>query len=139
MEEIQGDLFESFSSLAHCVSECLTMGKGIATEFKKRFGGVDELKSQKKTIGETAVLQRDERFIFYLITKQKYYHKPTPDDFICALQSLSEECRKRNVRFLSIPRLGCGLDRLEWPWVKEQIEKTFKDHPTIEKITVFSI
>ena len=46
----QGDLFASSSSasLAHCVSKDLHMGKGIATVFKKKFGGVGELKSQGK-------------------------------------------------------------------------------------------
>lgn len=43
-----GDLFTSppTASLAHCVSEDLHMGKGIATIFKKEFGRVGELKAQ---------------------------------------------------------------------------------------------
>ncbi len=46
--EVKGDLFKcpSSASLAHCVSEDLHMGKGIATIFKKEFGRVGELKSQ---------------------------------------------------------------------------------------------
>ena len=46
--EVKGDLFKcpSSSSLAHCVSEDLHMGKGIATIFKKEFGRVDQLKAQ---------------------------------------------------------------------------------------------
>jgi hypothetical protein len=46
--EIQGDLFNSSDSLVHCVSRDLHMGKGIATVFKAKFGGVDELQSQRK-------------------------------------------------------------------------------------------
>ena len=47
---VKGDLFSapSDASLAHCVSEDFRMGKGIATEFKKRFDGVNELLSQSK-------------------------------------------------------------------------------------------
>lgn len=47
-EEVRGDLFSSpkTASLAHCVSEDLRMGKGIAVAFKKTFGGVEELKQQ---------------------------------------------------------------------------------------------
>ena len=43
-----GDLFscDSESSLAHCVSADLHMGKGIAVLFKKKFGRVPELKKQ---------------------------------------------------------------------------------------------
>ena len=48
----KGDLFSapSDASLAHCVSEDFRMGKGIATEFKKRFEGVNELLNQSKII-----------------------------------------------------------------------------------------
>ena len=46
--EVKGDLFSSpdTSSLAHCVSEDLAMGKGVAVLFKRKFGGVAELKAQ---------------------------------------------------------------------------------------------
>jgi hypothetical protein len=43
------------------------MGKGIATAFKSKFGGVQELKNQHKQIGQVAILRRDGRFIYYLV------------------------------------------------------------------------
>lgn len=48
LSEVRGDLFTcpSKTSLAHCVSEDLRMGKGIATLFKAKFGRVSELKAQ---------------------------------------------------------------------------------------------
>ena len=48
--EVQGDLFSSADSLVHCVSRDLHMGRGIATEFKKQFGGVDELRQQSMNV-----------------------------------------------------------------------------------------
>ena len=46
--EARGDLFScaADASLAHCVSEDMALGKGIAKEFKKRFGGLRDLKAQ---------------------------------------------------------------------------------------------
>lgn len=46
--EVQGDLFScpSSSSLAHCISADVAMGKGVAKIFKERFGGVASLKAQ---------------------------------------------------------------------------------------------
>ena len=43
-----GDLFscDPTSSLGHCVSADLHMGKGIAVLFKKKFGNIPELKKQ---------------------------------------------------------------------------------------------
>ena len=53
--EVKGDLFScpDSASLAHCVSEDMHMGKGVATLFKRKFGGVDELKAQ----GERGYIQ----------------------------------------------------------------------------------
>jgi hypothetical protein len=48
LTEIKGDLFDAKECLCHCVSADFYMGKGIAVEFKERFGHVDELLSQKK-------------------------------------------------------------------------------------------
>ena len=47
---VRGDLFScpGTASLAHCVSADMRMGKGIAVEFKKRYGHVEELKEQSK-------------------------------------------------------------------------------------------
>jgi len=50
LTEVRGNLFTSSDSLVHCVSRDLHMGKGIATEFKKQFGGVDELSQQSKLV-----------------------------------------------------------------------------------------
>ena len=46
--EVKGDLFgcPATSSLGHCVSQDMAMGKGVATLFKEKFGGVAELKAQ---------------------------------------------------------------------------------------------
>ena len=44
----KGNLFccPSMESIAHCISEDIAMGKGIAYQFKKKFGGIAELKRQ---------------------------------------------------------------------------------------------
>ncbi|NXV73558.1 OARD1 deacetylase, partial [Atlantisia rogersi] len=66
---VKGDLFScpKTDSLANCISEDCRMGAGIAVLFKKKFGGVQELLDQQKKTGEVAVLQREDRYIYYLV------------------------------------------------------------------------
>ncbi|KAJ8949416.1 hypothetical protein NQ318_007515, partial [Aromia moschata] len=47
---VQGDLFtaDENCSLAHCVSQDLRMGKGIAREFKERFGKIRSIAKSKE-------------------------------------------------------------------------------------------
>lgn len=136
-EEVQGDLFscpESWS-MAHCISEDCRMGKGIAVLFKKNFDGVDELIKQGKKTGDVAILKRGDRFVYYLITKEKAFHKPTLNSLKLSLQATREHCRTHGVKCLAMPMIGCGLDRLQWKDVSKVIKETFVD--TDIKIRVY--
>ncbi|TSM04876.1 O-acetyl-ADP-ribose deacetylase 1 [Bagarius yarrelli] len=139
LRHVRGDLFScpSTDSLAHCISMDCKMGAGIAVKFKKNFRGVKELLAQQKQPGECAVLQRGDRFVYYLITKEKYNHKPTYKTLRQSLEAMKSHCLENGVTRLSIPRIGCGLDRLSWEKVSAILEKVF--HNTGIVITVYSL
>ena len=127
MQEINGDLFsDKDENLVHCVSRDLVMGAGIAVEFRRRFGRVNELKAQDANVGEMAVLRHDNRFIFYLVTKDRYWGKPTYTTLRSSLLKLKNYCLENQITSLSMPRIACGLDRLSWPKVKTIIEEELK-------------
>ena len=137
LTEEQGDLFEyeGSHSLAHCVSVDLHMGKGIAVEFKKRYRGLEELKSQGPHIGGVLVLPtRTGNYAFYLVTKARYYQKPTYEALRSAVNELKEACERLHVSRLAVPRLGCGLDGLQWSRVRELLLEVFA--PTSIQIVV---
>lgn len=127
--EIKADLFTCSDdfSLAHRVSKDLAMGKGIATIFKQKFRSVRELKSQRKNVGEVAYLSDNRRMIFYLITKEKYYQKPTYKDLSESLLNMKELVIVNKIDKLAMPKIGCGLDRMKWTKVRKMIYDTFCD------------
>ncbi|KAK7132156.1 hypothetical protein R3I93_018649 [Phoxinus phoxinus] len=135
----RGDLFTcpSTDALAHCISEDCHMGAGIAVLFKEHFLGAEELLAQKKQPGECAVLKRSDRFVYYLVTKKKYSNKPTYDILRKSLVSMREHCLANGVNSISMPRIGCGLDKLKWENVSSIITAVFQD--TNISITVYSI
>lgn len=129
LQEIQGDLFTSEylkteCVMTHCVSQDLCMGAGIAKEFKRLYGHVDFLKSQNKVVGETAILKyTDSLHIAYLVTKKRYYEKPSYTSLKESLSKLLEYYKINNLSCpIIMPKIGCGLDRLDWIRVKEIIE-----------------
>ncbi|XP_012686201.2 ADP-ribose glycohydrolase OARD1 [Clupea harengus] len=139
LQYVKGDLFScpADESLAHCISEDCRMGAGIAVVFKKTFGGVEDLKAQKKLTGECAVLKRSQRYVYYLITKEKYNHKPTCDSLRMSLLAMKAHCWEKGVTRISMPRIGCGLDRLSWEDVEVMIKEIF--HDTNICITVYTL
>ena len=138
-ELIKGDLFTSpeSSSLCHCVSRDLGMGKGIAVLFKKKFGGLNALRAQKAQIGQCAILMRQNRFVYYLITKERYFHKPTYQTITASIEYMKNHAVINNVSHISMPKIGCGLDRLQWNRVEAIIRSTFKN--TNIKISVYEL
>ncbi|XP_067913154.1 ADP-ribose glycohydrolase OARD1-like isoform X2 [Heterodontus francisci] len=136
---VTGDLFTCpvQDALAHCISEDFRMGAGIAVSFKKKFQSVKELLNQKKTTGDVAVLKTKQRYIYYLITKKRAWHKPTYDSLQSSLEAMKKHCLSNGVTHISMPRIGCGLDKLKWDKVATIIEDVFKN--TDITITVYSL
>jgi O-acetyl-ADP-ribose deacetylase (regulator of RNase III) len=54
------------------------------------------------------------------------------EDIEAGLQTLVEEMRKRGIRSIAIPPLGCGLGGLRWTDVRAKIEEAFQDLPDVE-------
>ncbi|KAE9536614.1 hypothetical protein AGLY_007016 [Aphis glycines] len=127
IEEIDEDLFKLSKDycLAHCVAEDLRMEAGIAVDFKRIFGGVGRLVDQKLKIGEVGIVQHYGQFAFYLITKKYSNGKPTMNTMEKALRSLFIIMKKLNLTKLGIPKIGCGLDKLDWSDTRSLIVDIF--------------
>lgn len=40
---------------------------------------------------------------------------------------MKELCKKNGISKLAMPKIGCGLDKLNWEDVKQQIMRCFQD------------
>ncbi|PNF40938.1 O-acetyl-ADP-ribose deacetylase 1 [Cryptotermes secundus] len=129
VKEVDGDLFTAPKeySLAHCVATDMRMGSGIAVSFRQNFKRVGELLDQRARVGHIAVLEHEGRFIYYLVTKRYSNEKPFFQDLVSSLEKMRNHCAEHKVKFLAMPRIGCGLDRLEWREVKPKIEELFSE------------
>ena len=125
-KEIFGSLFNapSMSALAHCVSADLKMSRGIARDFKEKFGNLEKLQTQGPYVGGLLFLFTGKRFVYYLVTKkvspsvnvsvspihyQEFHHKPQLPDFISSLKVLRSHLLAHGVSHLAIPKLGKPL------------------------------
>ena len=78
-----------------------------------------------------------DKFVFHLIVKPRYFHKPTNRSLRKALLALRDQMNFYRIDKLGIPHLSCGLDKLDWTEVQKMIHETFKESKL--ELTVFTL
>jgi len=129
--EIKADLFEIIKNenyaLGHCVGNDFIMGAGIAVEFRKRYGQQKLLIENSNGVGTCSkIYDKDEnRYIFYLVTKPySRMSKPTYVSMENSLIDMFKQIKELEIKKIVMPKIGCGLDGLDWNKVAELIHKT---------------
>lgn len=113
--------------LAHCISADFALGAGIAKTFDTVYNMRHKLFKDRPNYvynGGDAILIDN---TFNLVTKAKYWHKPTYDSMREALEMMREHLEFMDVTKLAMPCVGCGLDRLQWNQVYDIICDVFND------------
>ena len=131
---IKANLLTVNGPIAHCISQDLAMRKGVAKQIRNKFGDTEQLKRQNVQLGHIGVTTKRTRettettFCFHMVTKHRYYQKPTLATFQMALQNLKRQLEIKNIKTISIPWIGTGLDRIPrhivWDILKQVFNKT---------------
>ena len=114
---------------AHCISSDFVMGAGIAKLFTNR--GIKQRLLNTYPVnnwnghGYCLPIFTKNHVVCNLVTKHKVYEKPTYDTLRSALVHMKLYCNLWKIKKLAMPRIGCGLDKLQWDKVKSIIEKVF--------------
>lgn len=129
--EIKGDLFSVSEDyyLAHCISADFVMGAGIAPQFTKHFGTKYDLMRKYpeyiKSFDDSDCIKIGR--VFNLISKKFVYQKPTYDSLLGALMKMYRICEREEITKLAMPKIGCGIDGLDWEKVSKLIKIVFED------------
>jgi hypothetical protein len=108
----------------------MKMSEGIAALFKRKFSRIDEILKSKPTTGKCYYLDDNQRKIFYLVTKQNFYDKSNYSDLESSLKNLNRLCDRFKIARLAMPKIGCGLDKLNWDIVAKIIDIVFNTSTT---------
>ena len=132
---VYGDLFhfavkfgvkeydESHRIPVHCISADCAMGGGIAVPMAAKYNLRPAL--AKYLIQFPACIFVNN--VMNLITKDKVWQKPTYTSLKESLEECKRICEDMNLRYLVMPKIGCGIDGLDWATVKMIIESVFKN------------
>jgi hypothetical protein len=148
-EEIKGNLFDHMdqkAAYAHCIANDDNYGAGIAPifilkVFKQKQILTEELKSNPWDLTKTGwcciIAEENKPIACHLITKKHTFGKPNYSTIRTAIVNMRDKLKKIDAwnKHLCMPRIGCGLDRLSWPIVRDIIKEVFKDDDV--KISVY--
>ena len=130
--EEKNDLFnyEGKAWLAHCISSDVGMGKGIVVQFNERYNLKNYMLShyEKKKWDEHGYCIPVEKYkVFNLITKYRYYQKPTYSTVRESLESMRDYAVNNDINKIAMCKIASGLDGLSFEKVRPIILDVFKD------------
>ena len=138
-----GDIFkiEGVLNYAHGCNCSGAMGKGIATQFKKRF---PEMYRQYKklcieskfNLGDVFEYNYGNGYVFNLGTQQSWRTKADITAIQMSLNKMLLFSSEKEIKKIAMPTIGAGLGGLKWESVKQVIESVAKNYSNIELLVV---
>lgn len=129
--ELKGNLFAAKTGwvFAHCISQDAAMGAGIALQFRNRYPKMPQYVRTNATQFPSIVRYvEDGRVIYNLVTKARYYNKPSRRNFATAVELLFAELAKHGETKIVMPLIGAGLDQLPWAVTRNQLQTLSKKY-----------
>jgi O-acetyl-ADP-ribose deacetylase (regulator of RNase III) len=141
IEYRQGDLLAADSEAVVNTVNCVgAMGRGIALQFKKRVPDNyahyeaackrGEVAPGRMLVFETKRVLNP-KYIVNFPTKRHWRGASRMEDVEAGLADLVGVIQSLDIKSISIPPLGCGLGGLDWPAVRERMEKAFAAIPDV--------
>lgn len=115
--------------LAHCISADFALGAGIALQFdanynmRKKLNQFYDNAPAEFVKGECKLIDN----VFNLVTKAYGYDRPTYTSLYEALLNMKEYINLLMIDKIAMPRIGCGLDGLDYVVVYDMIVDVFED------------
>ena len=124
----ENSILQQPNSIGHCISADAQMSKGFAQflsgrvpRLRRTCGRANLFKDQVFPFWDSS----SRRYIFNLVTKEKYSDKPDLQTLATTLQSMQSHSTMHGVSTIAIPKIGCGLDQMNWQDVVKLLRDIF--------------
>ena len=124
----ENSILEQPNSIGHCISADAQMSDGFALFLSERVPRLRRscrranlLKDQVFPFWDSS----SRRYIYNLVTKEKYSDKPDQQTLATTLQNMQCHATMHEVSTIAIPKIGCGLDQMNWQNVVKLLRDIF--------------
>jgi hypothetical protein len=132
--EKQGDLLSAPEQFKmHAVAADLKCSKGLAAKVVEKYGRPTQVPDNLKPGDIVSHPFSEDEVILFLVSKIKSFHKPRRRHFAKflshvheALDGFAKFVIEREIEEIAIPYLCCGLDRMNWLYVKDYLRRALQ-------------
>ena len=124
----EDSILQQLHSIGHCISSDAKMSKGFADLLSQRISGLRDTCRQTKLLsGQTFPFwdRAGNRYIYNLVTKTKFSEKPNLTTLSLTLEEMKSHARLYGISTIAIPKIGCGLDQMNWQEVVKLLRDIF--------------
>ena len=121
-------IFLQLNSIGHCISADARMSQGFADFLSHRIPGLISICGKAKLfMGQIFYVwdSTGKRYIYNLVTKERFYDKPNLSTLSKTLEAVKIHASMNGVSTIAIPKLGCGLDQMNWQEVVKLLQDIF--------------
>ena len=113
----EDSMFHQPNSIGHCISADARMSKGFADFLSHRIPCLRSTCCKAKLfMGQIFPFwdSTGKRYIYNFVTKERFYVKPNLSTLSKTLEAMKIHASMNGVSTIAIPKLGCGLDQMNW-------------------------
>lgn len=131
VRDLEKDLLEMpvYYHIAHCIPADITFYGVTARRINEIYDMGEQLTNDGRdssigySVGEAVLIDN----VFNLIATEKKHKRPIMDDLYECVLEMASICASCGIKYLAMPRLGCGHNKLNWEDVKEMIISVFSE------------
>ena len=124
----ENSILQQPNSIGHCISADAQMSKGFAQFLSDRIPRLRRTCRRAHLLKDQVFPFWDSlsrRYIYNLVTKEKNSDKPDLQTLATTLQSMQSHATMHGVSTIAIPKIGCGLDQMNWQDVVKLLRGIF--------------
>ena len=124
----ENSILEQPNSIGHCISADAQMSKGFAQFISERVPRIWRTYRRTNLFKDQVFPFWDSssrRSIYNLVTKEKYSDELDLQTLATTLQNMQAHATMHGVSTIAIPKIGCGLDQMNWQDVVKLLRNIF--------------
>ena len=124
----ENSIIQQPNSIGHCISPDAEMSKGFADFLSQKIPGLRPTCKKAKLLMVQAFPFWDStgrRYVYNLVTKQRFLDKSDLSTLLTTLETMKSHAAIHRVSTIAIPKIGCGLDQMNWKEVVKLLLDAF--------------